>query len=244
MAFRIGNQSGFLPVLTGASGEKGDLTIPGAIGGVAVKAIGMSAFFANGEITGVTIPRGVIRIMSLAFGCCENVKTVVLPDGLQEIGQGAFLGCRSLRNIVIPDSVLRIGDKAFAGCASLERVVIPKGVQRVGSRAFEGCTSLKSVVFSGNTKVGEDALAGCTALESADLPPSEYARPLPRIKASASLKWVRVAVGPEPHDNSSDWVDWLEDLFSSNPALQELVIPRGAALFSVNVPPECRITRR
>lgn len=257
MAIQVKNH-----VLTYGRGEGGDLVIPSAVDGAAIEAIGMTAFFANARLTGVTIPRGVKRIGDCAFCACGNMRAVTLPEGLQTIGASAFLGCSSLRSvvipegvdriasevfrncaslarIVIPESVTSIGEKAFSGCTSLESIVIPKSVKKIDALAFENCTSLKSIVFSGKTEMWSDILAGCTALESVSLSPWERAKPL--IHAPDTFK--RLSVGTVYY-NLWNWWDWLEDLFAQNPDFRELILPADAEIdddLSRRFPPHCRI---
>ena len=258
MAIQVKNH-----VLTNGRGEGGDLVIPSAVDGAAIEAIGMTAFFANARLTGVTIPRGVKRIGDCAFCGCENMRAVTLPEGLQTIGASAFLGCSSLRSVVIPESVDRIinetfrnctslarivipesvtsiGEKAFSGCASLEHIVIPKSVKKIGTLAFENCTSLKSIVFSGETEMWEDILTGCSALESVEL--SSCKNVMPRIHAPNTLKRVSVRA-----KHLYGMWNWLRDLFAENPNLREFVVPADAEIdddHSRKFPPHCRIIRR
>ncbi len=268
MAIQVKNH-----VLINGWGEGGDLVIPSAVDGAAIEAIGMSAFFANARLTGVTIPRGVKRIGDSAFCGCENMRAVTLPEGLQTICASAFRGCSSLRSVVIPDGMTGIGPSAFASCTSLEHVVLPKGMTDISYGAFYGCTSLKSVVFSGSMKsigpkafsqctslksvvfpdgaeLSEDILEGCSALESVDLTASSdyYHDPMPRINAPATLKRVSIRAWKNSSwdvcGGNYNWTGWLHELLSANPGIRELILPKDAETGHVPIPPNCRITRR
>ena len=227
----------------GGEDVKGDLVIPSAVDGVAVKKIGCYAFENNDSLTSVTIPPDMEYIHDLAFGRCHNLKTVTLPKMRGAIGGSAFADCSSLKNISLPEGLKEIGDRTFQNCTSLEHIVIPKSVRGVGDFTFENCTSLKSIVFLGNTEVSATALIGCSALESVDLPPSPVCKRLPSIKAPDTLKRVSVAAGGY---HASDWEDWLHYLFYVNPNLRELILPADAEIGHNNeliLPPHCRVIR-
>ena len=76
------------------TGSASILSIPDALDGYAVTAIGNEA-----------------------FRLCQNLLSVSIPDGVTSIGDRAFYGCWFLSHITIPDSVTSIGDGAFEACA-------------------------------------------------------------------------------------------------------------------------------
>ena len=82
-------------VITGYEGNVALLTIPEALDGHPVVAIGERAFEG------------------------ANVTAVVLPGTLVEIGWFAFYNCHGLLNVTIPPSVTSIGYAVFDGCGAL-----------------------------------------------------------------------------------------------------------------------------
>ena len=68
------------------------------------------------DITSAEIREGTIDIADCAFLICSNISGITIPEGLMYIGNSAFDGCDNIYNdgtIEIPASVVRIGDEAF-----------------------------------------------------------------------------------------------------------------------------------
>ncbi len=105
--------------VTGVTGAKGELTVPGSLDGLPVRSIG-----------------------SRAFECCDALRKVQLPDGVTNIGERAFFFCRGMTGVEIPPSAANIGVAAFEGCAALAKLWLPPGVEQVSPRAFKGCRRL------------------------------------------------------------------------------------------------------
>ncbi len=99
------------------TGSASILSIPDALDGYAVTAIGNEAFRLRQTLSSVSIPDGVTAIGNEAFRFCQNLLSVSIPDGVTSIGDRAFYGCWFLSHITIPDSVTSIGDGAFEACA-------------------------------------------------------------------------------------------------------------------------------
>ena len=172
--------------ITGYTGDKTELVIPGKIDGKKVTSIGKRAFEYCRSLTSITIPAGVTSIGCwafsdcygltsitipasvtsiewYAFASCRSLKSIMLPKGVTSIESGTFNGCMGLKSITIPASVTSIGDWAFSGCDGLTSITIPKGVTSIGHYAFNGCRSLTSITISkGVTKFGGDGIfEGC-----------------------------------------------------------------------------------
>ena len=172
--------------ITGYTGDKTELVIPGKIDGKKVTSIGKRAFEYCRSLTSITIPAGVISIGCwafrdcygltsitipasvtsiewYAFANCRSLKSIMLPKGVTSIESGTFNGCMGLKSITIPASVTSIGDWAFSGCDGLTSITISKGVTSIGHYAFYGCRSLTSITISkGVTKFGGDGIfEGC-----------------------------------------------------------------------------------
>jgi hypothetical protein len=118
------------------NGPGGSVTIPAAIGGKKVTAIGENAFAAS-MITKVVIPEGVTEIGSMAFATCQFLTDVVLPKSLTAIRSGAFYYCVKLQNITIPGSVTTVEGGVFIACNNLSEATVTAIVARFGSGPFD-----------------------------------------------------------------------------------------------------------
>lgn len=76
------------------------------------------------EIGHFTVPEGIKRIGSNAFGYCTQLVSVDIPDTVTEIGANAFHNCSSLSAITIPDSVLSVDPHVFQHCKNLTEVAV------------------------------------------------------------------------------------------------------------------------
>ena len=131
--------------ITECSQKVTEANIPAEINGVAVTAIGGSAFSCCYELTNVTIPDGVTKIGEQAFYACDALTKLTLPEGIEEIGNSAFIMCSKLADINIPKSVTKIGAWAFDSCQNLSDINIPAGVTKIGTGAFSNCEKLAGI---------------------------------------------------------------------------------------------------
>lgn len=177
-------------VITAYYGDSLRVDLPGEVNGVAVTAIGASAF-ADSPIVAVTIPEGVTEIGTSAFDGADDLHVINLPDslkvigdhafnsteanmitwgsGLEEIGDGAFRYVSFGEDLELPESLRVIGPEAFKG-ATLRNVHIGSNIQSIGANAFNrtNLNYLQLDVYD-MIEVGEDAFSG-TWLEDVDLP--------------------------------------------------------------------------
>jgi uncharacterized repeat protein (TIGR02543 family) len=152
---------------------KGDITIPGTLGGYPVTSIGYRAFYGCSGLASVTIPDSVTSIGGEAFDGCSSLTSVTIPDSVTNIGALAFRGCSGLTSVTIPDSVTSIGDEAFSGCSGLTSVTIPDSVTSIGDDAFYRCSGLTSVTIPDSVKsIRNFAFYGCSSLTSLTIPNS------------------------------------------------------------------------
>ena len=79
----------------------GAVTIPPALGGKPVTAIGYFALHYCDEMTSVTIPSCVKRIDYGAFSDSEALTSVVIPDSVTELGEFVFYKCTNLKTATI-----------------------------------------------------------------------------------------------------------------------------------------------
>ncbi len=120
------------------------LDIPSEIDGVAITAIGASAFahykVLLDKLTRVVIPNSVVSIEPDAFCGCQSLTEVVIPYGVKNIGGSAF-DSSGLTSIEIPESVISIGNYTFASCP-LKNVVIPNSIVSIEGDVFYDCPNL------------------------------------------------------------------------------------------------------
>lgn len=122
------------------------------------------AFSDNQNITGITIPNGVISIADNAFAHCF-IKNITLPDSITGIGRYAFQYCAFLESVNIPEGVTKINWGTFSFCGRLKNIVIPKSITIIEDSAFYSCDNLESVLIPYSVKnIGEDAFSECPNL--------------------------------------------------------------------------------
>ena len=97
--------------ITGYTGDKTELVIPGEIDGKKVTDIGTKAFYEYSSLT-----------------------SVIIPEGVTNIGANAFYNCNSLTSATIPKSVTSIGFLAFGYCGGLTSIVVDKENKYYDSR--------------------------------------------------------------------------------------------------------------
>lgn len=102
------------------------LTVPSAINGQPVTAIGERCFYD-----------------------CDELTTIILPEGILSIGGDAFAECNNLRGMNIPETVSSIGDRAFYNCPSFQAIYIPVSVTSIGTDAFDQCYALRYIFYYG-----------------------------------------------------------------------------------------------
>ena len=118
--------------ITGYNGPRGKVSIPAAINGKRVIAIGVEAF-RNEGLTDIIIPDSVTEIGDSAFRR-NKLTSITIPNSVTEIGSSAFCN-NQLTSITIPNGVTKIGDNAFSG-NQLTSITISNSVTEIGSSAF------------------------------------------------------------------------------------------------------------
>lgn len=138
-------------------------TVPAAVDGLPVTAVGTRAFGGTCDyLTAVILPEGLIRIGEDAFADFRNLHGVSLPDSLQTVGAGAFNRCVGLNRVGLPAGLRVVGEDAFRDCAGLQVTALPEGLQWVGDRAFMGCDKVSLTALPASlTNIGAQAFARC-----------------------------------------------------------------------------------
>ena len=172
--------------ITKYGGNADVLTLPDALDGHAVTAIGDYAFYECYKLTSATIPDSVTSIGDGAFCQCWYLTSVTIPDSVTSIGDWAFSFCHSLTSVTIPDSVTSIGANPFAHCSSLtliavspdhpvlaviDGVLFSKADKRLVCYPYAFTASSYSVP-QGVESIGDSAFSGCYELTSVAIPDS------------------------------------------------------------------------
>lgn len=95
-----------------------------------------------GQMTGLVVTEGTVKIGSNAFGGADRVESVSLPSTLETIGTNAFSGCIWLQSLTLPSSVNAIGSGAFSGCSRLATVTVNSSPSSLGTGVFDDSGSL------------------------------------------------------------------------------------------------------
>jgi hypothetical protein len=136
--------------ITGYTGPGGNLLIPAAIHGLAVKSIGRWAFSWSANLGSVTIPEGIVDIADYAFYNATGLQLVNIPNTVTNIGDAAFFHCSNLSSLLLPNSLKSIGDNTFAQCSNLSSVALPGSLSSIGVAVFYDCINLSAITIDAN----------------------------------------------------------------------------------------------
>ena len=163
--------------ITGYTGDKTELVIPGEIDGKKVTDIGTKAFYEYSSLTSVIIPEGVTNIGANAFYNCSSLTSAAIPKSVTSIGFLAFGYCGGLTSIVVDkenkyydsrnncNAIIETSSNTLVrGC---KNTIIPDSVTSVKWGAFCGCSGLTSITIpAGVTRIEATAFKGCSGLTS------------------------------------------------------------------------------
>ncbi|HEX7654555.1 MAG TPA: leucine-rich repeat domain-containing protein [Verrucomicrobiae bacterium] len=139
--------------LTGFNGA-GKVEIPETTDGYPVVYIGPQTFFANSEITDISIPATVTNIAFRAIYGCNGLTNITVDsqNPVYSSYQGALFTKDHGTLVQFPTG--------YAG-----RYTVPANVKNIGQEAFVGSTNLTEVILSGSvTNIERDAFANCYSL--------------------------------------------------------------------------------
>lgn len=158
-----------------------DIVIPYTNNGLAVTAIGDSAFINNSSLTSVTIPNSVTHIGVTAFNNCHSLKSITISNNLASIENAVFGRCDSLKEVYISDitswcnisfynpysNPLAYGAKLYLNGELVNSLVIPDNVSTIKSYVFYNSSSLTSITLGKNiTSINSFAFYNCTSLST------------------------------------------------------------------------------
>ena len=140
------------------------VTVPSAVNGKPVTAIGEHAFSMSSTLTRIVMPDTIETIGWNALYNSVFLTNVTFGNGLRRLESGAFSGCNRLARIDLPPSLTSIGSSAFRHCA-LTNVILPPNLITIGNQAFYGCSLSGTLRIPPNvTFIGDSAFSGLWAL--------------------------------------------------------------------------------
>ena len=101
--FKFEKQNGEA-VLVKYAGKDSTVVLPEQYEGAPICRIGDNAFYDNGHVERVELPRGLKTIGMNAFRGCSSLKEVTLPKKLGYIENNVFSGCSALQRITLPNT--------------------------------------------------------------------------------------------------------------------------------------------
>lgn len=103
----------------------------------------------SGLVGELTIPGAVTSIGLRAFANCTGFSSLTIDMGVENIGIEAFKGCSGFTGaLTMPESIVTIGGGSFEGCSGMNgTLTIKPNVTFVGARAF-GYTGIETVIFN------------------------------------------------------------------------------------------------
>lgn len=180
--------------ITRYRGSDAIVTIPAALNGRKILAIGINAFKDNTGLKKVSIPEGIQVIDDFAFSGCRMLETISLPNSLLRLGYESFRDCCSLSEIIIPYHVEKIGDYCFYKCHNLSNIVLlSSSALRIEFAAFSECHALENLILPETTVfIGPYAFNNCINMGSIIIPKNVQQIGLSAFYNCASLKEVKI----------------------------------------------------
>lgn len=178
--------------ITKYNGKDEHVTIPSAVDGAPVRAIGESAFRENKTVKKVVIPDGVQYIGTYAFLNCSALEDVTVPSSVKSVGLTVLGGTKWLeshteefviigdgvlikinsknRDITVPSGVKYISN-AFYYIGTVENITLPSSVWGIGELAFTVCIKLNTINIPASvTSIHNEAVYQCDALSAINAP--------------------------------------------------------------------------
>lgn len=178
--------------ITKYNGNDEQVTIPSAVDGAPVRAIGESAFRENKTVKKVVIPDGVQYIGTYAFLNCSALEDVTVPSSVKSVGLTVLGGTKWLeshteefviigdgvlikinsksRDITVPSGVKYISN-AFYYIGTVENITLPSSVWGIGELAFTVCIKLNTINIPASvTSMHNEAIYQCDVLSAINAP--------------------------------------------------------------------------
>lgn len=123
------------------------------------------------KLVSVSLPEGMTTLTEDFFYDCDALTTIALPQSLTTIDGYCFYSCDNLTSINMPDNITKLGKSCFYGCKKLSEISLPKELNTLGKECFSYCTGIIEINLPAKTQsLGESCFRGCSNLEKVTLP--------------------------------------------------------------------------
>ncbi len=122
--------------VTKYSGPGGAITVPAEWDGQKVKALALTLFYNNDDVTELTLSEGIEALRDGALAYMRSLTALHLPETLRYIGLGNIQGLYALKEVIVPSSVSYIGNNCFNFLDALESVTFLGEAPFIGELSF------------------------------------------------------------------------------------------------------------
>ena len=207
--------------VTGYTGDKTVVVIPGTLGGRTVTAVAEGAFVGS-PVEALSLPDTVTDVAFGALAKCSSLSVLRTPviACADKPWFGALFGStsyeinranvpNSLTSLIVTAAPDAVPDYCFYGCSALEAVSFA-GLKRVGAFAFYGCDKLTCVTLpEGLETVGQYAFGNCLALAQLALPASVVRMERSMLEGCGALTALTIPFVGETADGENGWLAYL-----------------------------------
>ena len=114
------------------------------------KQIGTYSFYTT-DISEVSFPEGLEKILTYAFRKCVNLTKVIIPDSVTELGAQAFNEVTELTELHFGTGISIISATNFKVLNVLKELTIPANITSIATANFYECPSLENLYINGST---------------------------------------------------------------------------------------------
>ncbi len=211
--------------VTGYTGDKTVVVIPGTLGGMTVTAVAEGAFVGS-PVEALSLPDTVTDVAFGALAKCNSLSVLRTPviACADKPWFGALFGStsyeinranvpNSLTSLIVTAAPEAVPDYCFYGCSALEAVSFA-GLKRVGAFAFYGCDKLTCVTLpEGLETVGQYAFGNCLALAQLALPASVVRMERSMLEGCGALTALTIPFVGETADGENGCAYWIAGLY-------------------------------
>lgn len=226
-------------MITGYTGEKGDIVIPHTLHGVKVTSMDCDWNVFKGA-TSITFPGTMKKIETRAIYGWRELEALVFGEGVESISGCSIQHFENLSSVSLPSTLKTIGGHIFNNTPSLKEISIPASVKEIGWMAFNN-SGLEKVDLSSLTqlKLENSNFSNCPNLEEIILPPDLKEISLAFAQNCSKLEKIEIpasvtSIGPKAFEGTSlkeiILPSGLKELHPStfrSTQLKEVVIPYG-----------------